>query len=173
MAEIGNWILSFTVAGIILFGLIKGVNVFDCFLEGAKDGLNIAVKILPAYVGLITATSMIGVSGGLDVLTHALSPLAKFLGLPEEVMPLAILRPISGGGAVALFENLLSDFGPDTYIGRVASVMMGSAETTFYAITVYYGSIGVQKTRHTVVASLSADLAGFIMSAITVRYILG
>jgi spore maturation protein B len=156
------------MSAIIIYGLIKKVDIFECFLEGAKEGLGTSVSILPALVALMTCVGMFKASGVLDILTYALSPVAELLRMPREIIPLAILRPISGSGAMVIFNNILAEFGPDSYIGRVASVLEGSSETTFYTIAVYYGAIKLTKTRHTLAASLTADLTGFVMSALMV-----
>ena len=116
------------------------------------------------------AVSMLSASGALDLFSHFISPAAKALGLPPEVMPLALLRPVSGSGSTALLTQIFSDYGPDSFIGRVASVMMGSTETTFYAIAVYFGAIGVKKTRHTIPAALAADFTGYLASVWAVRW---
>jgi len=149
--------------------LYRNVDIFGSFLDGAKEGLMTSLRIMPALVALMTAVGMFKASGALDVLTHFLSPLASVLHLPREVIPLAILRPISGSGAMAIFQDILKSHGADTLIGRVASVMQGSTETTFYTIAVYYGATKVSKTRHTLPSALTGDFVGFIMSAITVQ----
>lgn len=169
MNQISNYILPTVIVLIVGYGIFKKVPVFDCFLEGAREGLSTSAQIVPALVALITAVGMFKASGALDLLTYALKPLAAILQLPQEVIPLAILRPISGSGALVIFQDILKDFGPDSFIGRVASVIQGSTETTFYTIAVYYGATKVQKTRHTLPAALSADLVGFMMSALAVR----
>lgn len=166
-------IIPVLIAGVLLWGLSRGVDVFRVFLEGAGEGLKTAVQILPALVLLLTAIAMFRASGSLEVLTHAVRPLAEGLGFPVEVLPLALLRPISGSGALALFEDILRNYGPDGFIGRVASVLQGSTETTFYTIAVYYGAVSVQRTRHTLTASLTADFVGFAASVFAVRLIFG
>lgn len=171
LSFISDLIVPLIICGILIHGLVKGIPVFDTFIEGAKEGIEVSSSILPALVGLTTAIGMFSASGALDVLTYAMSPLTKFLQLPKEVLPLAILRPISGSGAMAIFQKLLNDLGPDSYGGRVASVLMGSAETTFYSIAIYFGVTSVKNTRHTVLAGLTADIVGFTMSAIMVRLI--
>lgn len=162
-------VIPLVISIIVGYGLIKGVDVFDLFLEGAKEGLMTAVRILPALVGLIAAVGMFRVSGGLDILSWALQPIGKLIGLPKEVLPLAMMRPISGSGAMALFIDLLREHGADSLTGRIASVMMGSTETTFYTIAVYYGAAGIKDTRHSVAAALAGDVTGFFMSAFMVR----
>ncbi|MDD3193247.1 MAG: spore maturation protein [Oscillospiraceae bacterium] len=172
MNQISNYILPIVIVFIVGYGFIKKVPVFDCFLAGAKEGLATSAQILPALVALITAVGMFKASGALDILTYALRPVARFLRLPQEVIPLAILRPISGSGALVIFQDILQQYGPDSFAGRVASVMQGSTETTFYTIAVYYGATKVQKTRHTLPSALTADLVGFFMSALAVRLLL-
>ena len=173
MDFINHFIVPGIIGGIFLFGVVRGVNTFDAFLEGAREGLSTAVSITPALICLLTAVAMFKASGALDVLSWGLSPLAQAVGLPGEGIPLALLRPISGSGAMVLFNDLLAVYGPDSFIGRVASVMEGSTETTFYTIAVYYGATHVTRTRHTLPSALSADLAGILMSGVTVRLFLG
>ncbi|MDL2234253.1 spore maturation protein [Ruminococcaceae bacterium OttesenSCG-928-L11] len=171
--NIGSLIIPAVMAAILLYGLAQRVDIFDCFIEGAREGLGTAVSILPSLIALMTCVGIFKASGVLDVLTHALSPVADVLHMPKEIIPLAILRPISGSGAMVIFNNILQQYGPDSYIGRVASVLEGSSETTFYTIAVYYGAIKLSRTRHTLAASLTADLTGFVMSALMVTLFFG
>lgn len=173
MKLIGSAILPFVITAVVIFGLARGVKIFDCFLEGAKEGLTTVKNILPSIIGLVVAVGMLKASGGLDIIVKILSPLSGITGIPEKILPLAVLNPISGGGALSMYELILKEQGPDSYLGRVASVMMGATETTFYAITVYYGSVGIKKSRHTVIAGLAADFTSFIASAWTVRLFFG
>ena len=169
MAALSNYIVPGILCAVLLYGLMKRVDVFGSFVEGARDGISVSLRILPALVALMTAVGMFKASGALDVLTHFLSPVASLLTLPKEVLPLAILRPISGSGAMAILQDLFSTHGPDSLVGRVASVMQGSTETTFYTIAVYYGATKVRDTRHTLPAALAGDVTGFVMSAVLVR----
>ncbi|MBQ8183684.1 MAG: spore maturation protein [Clostridia bacterium] len=164
MTQISNYIIPCIVIIMIVHGLFKGVNVFSEFTDGAKDGFKIVLNILPSLVALIFSIELLKVSGALETVCSLLSPVSSFLGIPEEVTPLTILSPISGSGSLGMFESILKDHGPDSFIGRCASVMMGSTETTFYTMTVYYGSVGVKKTRHTLPSALCADFASFIFS---------
>lgn len=173
LSTISNYIIPLVMCGILVFGLIKKVNVFDTFLEGSKEGAYTTFQILPAIIAIITAIGMFRASGALDFLVGLLQPLCDFLGFPPELTPLAIIRPISGSGALAVYQDILAQYGPDSFIGRVASVLQGSTETTFYTIAVYYGAIKISKTRYTVPCALSADLTGFIMSALAVRLFFG
>ena len=158
-----------TAAAIILMGYLRGVDIFDEFLKGAESGIKTSFDILPALVALITAIGVFSASGALDMLTAAVAPAARWLSLPAEVVPLALLRPVSGSGALAIFQRLLTQHGADSFIGRVASVMQGSTETTFYTVAVYFGAVSVKKTRHTVFAALLADITGFVMSVLFVK----
>lgn len=153
-------------------GSSKKFRFSTAFWKAAKEGLTSSVQILPALIALITAVGMFKASGALDVITYSLRPVANLLHLPQEVIPLAILRPISGSGALVIFQDILQQYGPDSFVGRVASVMQGSTETTFYTIAVYYGATRVQKTRHTLPSALTADIVGFFMSALAVRLLL-
>lgn len=166
---LNNMMIPIVICGILLYGLCKGVDVFDCFLSGAKEGLSTAVGILPALVALMTCVGMFKASGALDILSYALAPVAGATGIPREVIPLALLRPISGSGAMVMFTDILNQYGPDSFVGRVASVMQGSSETTFYTIAVYYGAVKIKNTRHTLPAAFSADVTCFVMSAAMVR----
>lgn len=173
MSFAGAMVLPLIITLITGFALFKNVKVFDSFLEGAKEGITTIKNILPSVVGLVVAVGMLKASGGLDTIVKFLTPLSVITGIPEEIMPLTVLNPISGGGALSMYELILKDYGPDSFQGRVASVMMGATETTFYAITVYYGSVGIKKTRHTVLAALAADFTSFIASAWAVRLFFG
>ncbi len=138
------------------------IDIFDAFLAGAAAGLKTLFGILPALVGLVAAITMFRASGALDFLTALLAPVTRVLGIPAEIMPLALLRPVSGSGALAVVNNLLTANGPDSIVGRIASVVMGSTETTFYTLAVYYGSVGIRDSRYTVPAALLADVTGLL-----------
>lgn len=168
-----DFVIPFFIALIMIIGLIKRVDIFNEFTSGAAENLKAAFDVLPALIALMTAIGMFKASGALEVISEAISPITGFLGFPEECIPLAIIRPVSGSGALAVFESILNDVSPDSFAGRVASVIIGSTETTFYTIAVYYGITNVKKTRHAIASSLTADFTGFILSALTVRLILG
>lgn len=152
------------IASIILFGLVKRVSVYDCFVDGAKEGLETTVRIVPSLIGLLVAISMLRASGALDLITYLLSPVTTLLHIPREILPLALMRPISGSGSIAIVTDLIKTHGPDSFIGNLASVMMGSTETTFYTLAVYFGAAKVRNSRYTLPAALSADLTGIIVS---------
>ncbi len=154
---------------IILYGVFKGVNVFECFIEGAKKGFDMFLSLLAPVTALILMVTMLSSSGALGILSKLFSPLTSFLGIPSEVTPLCIISPLSGSGSLTMFEKILSTHGANSLAGRIASVISGSTETTFYALSVYYGSVGVEKTRFTVVASLIADFTSFIVSSFAIK----
>lgn len=167
MEKISSYILPVITAAIVIFGLAKGIKVFDCFVSGAAKGLQSAIKLLPPLMGLVLGVTMLRQSGALNVITKMLTPVAELTGIPADVLPLTVLSPISGSGSLTMFEQILKNFGPDSPEGRISSVIMGSTETTFYAVTVYYGSVGIRKSGCTVPAALLADMTSFIVSAIT------
>ena len=169
MNKISENVLPVLILLIIGFGLFKRIDVFNTFIDGAKKGFNVFLSILPSLTALFLAVEMLKSSQGIDIITKILSPVANLLKIPPETLPLCIFSPISGGGSLSVYESIISEYGPDSYIGRVSSVMMGSTETTFYAIAVYYGAVGVKKIRHTAICSLCADFTSFIVAGIVVR----
>ena len=154
---------------IIIFGLIRRVPVFEAFSEGAREGFFTLFKIAPTILGLVFAVGLLRSSGATDALCSAIAPVAEAVGFPREVVPMAMLRPVSGSGSTALLVSVFENCGPDSFAGRVASVLAGSSETTFYAVAMYYGSIRVRYTRHTLPAALAADFTALVMSVVTVR----
>ncbi len=160
------------LAFVALFGMGKGVNVYDAISKGAEEGLAILIRILPALVGLMTAVYMLRASGAMDLFGELLAPLLDRLGIPPETAAMLFIRPVSGSGALAIGSELMAAHGPDSYIGRVAAVMLGSTETTFYTIAVYFGSAGVHRTRYAIPAALLADLTGFVAAAFAVRLLM-
>ena len=161
------------MAAILLMGFLRGIPVFDAFLEGAREGLKASISILPTLVGLMTAVAMLSASGALDLISGLLAPVIRFLHLPQEVIPLALIKPFSGSGATAILTSIYAECGPDSFAGRVASVLAGSTETTFYAAAVYFGSVGVRRTRHTIPAAVIGDLTACVISALAVRLFFG
>ena len=151
------------------YALGKRVDVYTALTRGAEEGLNVLVHILPSLIALLTAVYMFRASGAMEYLGALLAPALERVGIPPEVAPLLFIRPISGSGALAVGSELMATYGPDSYIGRVAAVMLGSSETTFYTIAVYFGSVGILKTRYTIPASLCADAVMFLTSAAAVR----
>ena len=150
--------------------LYKKESAYDLLLDGAAEGLKILKSILPALVVLLTAVHMLRASGAMELLSSILAPAFRFVGIPPETALLVLIRPISGSAALAAGSELMAQYGVDSPIGRTVAVMLGSTETTFYAISVYFGAAGVRKTRYTVFAALIADFIGFFMAAMTVRW---
>ncbi len=147
----------------------KKENPYELMLAGAKDGLKILVSIVPALVLLLTSVTMLRQSGAIEAISHFLAPAFHFFGIPPETAVLILVRPISGSAALAVGADLMATYGVDSQIGRTAAVMLGSTETTFYTVSVYFGSCGIQKTRYAIPAALIADFVGFFMASLTVR----
>lgn len=172
-----NLLLNMTVPLIIAFvavyGVARRVDVYDAVIHGAGDGLGVLIKIIPALIGLLTAVYMLRASGALELAARFLGPLLIRLGIPPETVGLLLVRPVSGSAALGVGAELISTYGPDSAIGRTAAVMLGSTETTFYTIAVYFGAAGIAKTRYAVPAALCADLAGFMAAAFAVRLLFG
>ena len=152
-----------------LTALRKKENVYDILLQGSSDGLKLLVSILPALILLLTAVHMLKASGAVEMLSALLSPLFSLFGIPPETAILVLIRPISGSAALAVGAELIGQYGVDSNIGRTVAVMLGSTETTFYTISVYFGAAGIQKTRYTIPAALFADFMGFFMASLTVK----
>lgn len=170
MSNLGFYVIPLMILTIITLGFLKKINVFDAFLSGAAEGVKSCMGLIPSLVGLIVAVSMLKSSGAFDIFTHAVSPIFKFLGLPAEVVPMALLRPVSGSGSIAILDNILKTHGPDSFIGRLASVMSGSTETTFYTLAVYFGAVKIKDSKYAVPCAVMADVASVIMSLITLKY---
>lgn len=162
-------ILFFTAA----LALGKRENAYDTMLRGAAEGLQLLLSILPALVLLLTAVYMLRASGAMELLSTLLAPVFSFFGIPPQTAMLVLIRPISGSAALAVGAELMAQYGVDSEIGRTAAVMLGSTETTFYTISVYFGAAGIRKTRYTVPAALFADFVGFFMASLTVRLMMG
>ena len=159
------------LAGVALYGMARKVDVYDALLAGAKDGLGVLLRIVPALVTLLPAVYMLRASGALELAANALAPVLEGVGIPPETVGLMLVRPVSGSAALGVGAELISAYGPDSTIGRTAAVMLGSTETTFYTIAVYFGAAGIVRTRYAVPAALCADLAGFLAAAWAVRLV--
>ena len=157
------------LVGVGIWSLYKRIDLYSALSAGARAGLATVKRILPPLAVLLTAVAMLRASGALDALAALCAPLFSLLGIPPETAPLVFLRPFSGSAALAAGSALMARYGPDSAVGRTAAVMLGSTETTFYVIGVYFGAQGIKKTRHAVPAALTADLVGFVTAALTVR----
>ncbi|MDQ0339182.1 spore maturation protein B [Caldalkalibacillus uzonensis] len=173
ITTISVWAIPTLICFILVYGLIKGLPVYETFVEGAKDGFGTAVNIIPHLVGMMVAVSIFRASGALDYLLAFMSPVLSVLHIPAEIVPLAMIRPISGAGALAITSDLIEQYGPDSFIGRLASTMQGSTDTTLYVLTVYFGAIGVRKIGYALKVGLLADLAGAIAAIIIVTIVFG
>ncbi|MEA3286607.1 MAG: spore maturation protein [Candidatus Marinimicrobia bacterium] len=161
------------ILAIVGHGWYKKVKVYEVFTDGAKEGFDVAVRIIPFLVAILVAIGAFRASGALDMITGLLAPLTSWIGMPGEIIPMALMRPLSGSGALGIVSELITTHGPDSLIARMASIMEGSTETTFYILAVYFGSVGVTKTRHALPAALTADLAGIIAAVVVTQMVFG
>ena len=159
------------IVGIPVFGAIKKINVFDAFILGAKEGFNTSVTLIPYLIAMLVAIGMLRASGFFELLQELLSPALLKIGMPHELLPLALIRPFSGSAANGVMAELIHEHGGNSYIAMTAATMMGSTETTFYIIAVYFGSVNIRQTRHAIPAGLLADLAGIIASICICNYL--
>ena len=162
LQQVSIWAVPVLLVGITLAGILRKVKVYDVFIEGAKEGFEVGVKIIPFLVGILVAIGMFRASGAMELLLAALRPVATATGFPADLIPLAILRSLSGSGSLALTTDIIKTQGPDSLLARMAATMYGSSETTFYVLAVYFGSIGVRRTRHAVPAALVGDVVAAI-----------
>lgn len=165
-------IIPIIVVIIITYGMIKGKKVYEWFIEGAKDGLKVCLNIFPYLLAMIIAVNIFREAKLLDILNNLISPVSSLIGLPKEIVPLVLVKPLSGSGALGILTDIVKTYGPDSYIGLIASVIMGTTETIFYTVTVYFGAVQIKKIRHTVWAAILADLTAIIVSVFLVSKIL-
>ena len=163
------WILPVLIAGILIAAMYKKIPLYETFISGAKEGFVVGVRIIPYLVGILVAIGMFRASGAIDLIAHALSPVLKLVGMPADILPLAIIRPLSGSGALGITSEIAKHYGGDSYMAKLAAVMTGSSETTFYVIAVYFGSVGISRIRHALIAGLVADIAGILAALFICR----
>jgi spore maturation protein SpmB len=156
------WLFPLLIAALLLVGLGGRVRVYESAIAGAREGLEVAVRIVPYLVAILVAVAMFRASGALDLLISLLDPLTSLIGIPAEVLPMALLRPLSGSGAFGVMSEILTTYGPDSFVGYLASTLQGSTETTFYVLTLYCGAAGIRDVRHALIACLAGDLAGLL-----------
>ncbi len=173
MRTIAAFILPLIIVLIPLYGLLKKVAVYEVFVDGAKEGFTIAVRIIPYLVAILFAIGMFRESGAMEFFMMALSPILGFVGFPVELVPMAIFRPLTGSGSVGVLAEMIATYGEDSLVVKMAGTMFGSTETTFYVIAVYFGAIGVRRVKYSVQTGLIADLAGIIASVIIVNLLFG
>ena len=169
--SVGVYLVPVIIVITVIIGALKRVDLFGSFTEGAREGIESLISIAPSLIGLVVGVGMLEASGFFELVTGWLSPVCSVLGVPAEVFPLGLMRPVSGSGSFAMLSGILEKYGPDSIIGKTASVMAGSTETTFYAITVYFSAAGLKKAGCTVPAALLADASGMLIAAWTVRLI--
>ena len=170
VAAISSAITPLFLAGIVLFGLIKKTDIYSSFICGAKKGIGLSFRVLPYITAMIFAVRMIEASGAFEMICKAIAPVVSKIGIPPEIIPIAILRPFSGGASLGLLAGVFSSYGADSYLGRVASTYMGSSETLFYTVSLYFVSVGIKKTRYVIPVALITDFLGLILSCIICRY---
>ncbi|MGM0501904.1 MAG: spore maturation protein [Bacillota bacterium] len=165
MGELINLLSQWAIPGIIFFIIVvsfyKQINVYDVFTTGAMEGFSVALKILPCLIAMLMAINIFRNSGALNILLNLISKPLKQIGVPAEIIPLGLIRPLSGTGSLAIVADIINKYGADSFIGKVASTIQGSTETTFYVATIYFGAVKIKNTRHAILAGLLADLAGF------------
>ncbi|MCI9476858.1 spore maturation protein [Anaerovoracaceae bacterium 41-7] len=169
LEAISIWAIPVVVALVAFYAICKKVPVYSVFTEGAKEGFSTAIMIIPYLVAMLCAIGMFRASGAMDFICDLLAPVTNVIGLPSEVLPMAIMRSFSGGGAEGMMADLLAQYGTQSQIGRIASVALGSTETTFYVVAVYFGSVGISNTRHSIAAGLLGDLASLIAATLIVN----
>ena len=167
------WMLPALVAVFILYGWVRQVRVYESLVEGAKEGFQVALRIIPFLVAILVVIGMFRASGGLDLIIGLIAPVTQILGMPAEALPMALLRPLSGSGALAVASETMNTHGPDSLVGYMVSTYQGSTETTFYTLAVYFGAIGVKNTRHTVPACLLADITGILAATFIINLLFG
>ncbi|MEN0659970.1 spore maturation protein [Caldifermentibacillus hisashii] len=173
ISTISLWMIPILIGFILIHGTWKKVPTYEIFVEGGKEGIKIAISIIPFLVGMLVAISIFRASGALEFFVGLLRPVLERIGVPPEIIPLAILRPISGNAALGVTSDLIATYGPDSFIGRLASVMQGSTDTTIYILTVYFGAVGIKKMGDALKIGLMADLIGYIASIIVVTIFFG
>lgn len=166
-------IIPIIVMVIITYGMFKGRKVYEWFIEGARDGLKVCLNIFPYLLAMLIAVNIFREAKLLDILNNLIAPIGSFIGLPKEVIPLTLVKPLSGSGAIGVLTDILKNHGPDTKIGLISSVIMGTTETIFYTLTVYFGAVQIKKIRHTLWSAILADLTAIIVSVfIVTRFLL-
>ena len=173
MTRLTELTVPLILGAVALWGMWKGVDVYAALIRGAEKGLSTLARIAPALIPLMAAVYMLRASGVLEWAAEVLGPVLEVLGLPAELLPLMLVRPISGSAALGVGAELMTAYGPDSYLGRTAAVMLGSTETTFYTVAVYFGAVGIRRARHAIPAALCADLVGFLAAAWAVRLLFG
>jgi spore maturation protein B len=163
------WAIPLFLLGIPVYGAFRRVKVYESFVQGAKDGFQVGVRIIPYLVAILVAVGMLRSAGAIDLLARGLDPLLRRIGMPVEILPLALLRPLSGSGSMGIVTELIKTHGPDSFLARLAASAYGSTETTFYVLAVYFGSVGIKKTRYAVASGLIADIVSLVVALVVCR----
>lgn len=171
--QVSTWIMPAMLALIPLWGYLRGVRVYEAFIQGAEEGLRVVWQILPYMLGILTALGIFRASGAMEYLARLLRPVTDAVGFPPEVLPLMVIRPLSGSGSLAAVADLIRSFGPDAFVSRLAAIMQGSTDTTFYVLTVYFGSVGIRRYRYGLAPALIGDAAGFLAALAVARWFYG
>ena len=171
IAELSRWAIPVILLIVPLVAMLRGVKVYETFVDGAEAGFATAIKTIPYLVAMLVAISVFRASGAMEVLVAVLSPLLNYVGLPAEVLPHAVMRPLSGGAALGIASDIIKTHGPDSFLGRLVSTMQGSCDTTFYVLTLYFGSVGIKKYRYSVILGLVADLTTLIASIFIINMV--
>lgn len=165
-------IIPIIIGSVVIYGLKKKVKVYECFVEGAKEGLNICVKIFPYLLAMLLAVNCFRASGAMEYFIALIKPVVKIVGIPPEIVTLIFIKPLSGSGALGVYTDIVKQFGPDSFIGTAASIIMGSTETIFYTITVYFGAIGIKKIRHSLWVALLVDFCAVLIAINLAKFVL-
>ncbi len=171
LSAFSNWALPLLVLLIVTAAAVKRVNVYSAFVKGAKEGLETVFRIAPYLLAMLVAIRVFQSSGAMDLLTQIIAPVGNLVSAPRQVLPLAIVRPLSGSGSLGMLAGILQEHGPDSQAGLIASTVQGSTETTFYILTVYFGAVSISRARHAPLVGLLADVAGFIAAVLAVNWL--
>ncbi|MEH7387897.1 spore maturation protein [Bacillus sp. JJ1521] len=173
ISTLSLWLIPVIIGFVLLYGTAKRVPTYEVFVEGGKEGIKIAFSIMPFLIGMLVAISIFRASGAMEFLINLIRPALEFVGFPAEIVPLALIRTMSGTAALGMTSDLIATYGPDSFIGRLASIMQGSTDTTLYVITVYFGAVGIKKMGDALKVGLLADIFGIIVSIVVVTFIFG
>jgi spore maturation protein B len=173
VSSISNGLFLLMVIGIPAYGIVRGVKVYESFLEGAKEGFDVVIKIIPFLVGMLVAIGMLRASGAFDSIATLLTPILSVIGVPAEIIPISLVRPFSGAASNAMLVDMIGTYGPDALVSRIGGTIMGSTETTFFVVAVYFGAVNIKRVRHAVAAGLLADTVGILAAVYICKWLLG
>jgi len=173
IAEISRWAIPVILLLVPLAAMIRGVKVFESFVRGAETGFSTAIKTIPYLVAMMVSINIFRASGAMEVLVKLISPLLNIIGFPAELLPHAVMRPLSGGAALGIATDIIASHGPDSFLGRLVSTMQGTSDTTFYVLTLYFGSVGIYRYRYAIYSGLAADITTLLASVYIVNALYG